>query len=227
MTLAFRMVNFTIKGITRTICRVDDTELVRIPTHGPLILVGNHVNFLEAPIMMTHLQPRPIKALVKTETWDNPILGLLFKLWNSIPIRRGEADMDAFRASMQCLQEGNILAVAPEGTRSGHGRLLQGQPGIVLLAVKSGAPILPVVYYGGEVFWKNIQSFTRTPFTIRVGRPFTLKNFPPSPSKEIREKITGEIMYQMATLLPERYRGHYSDMEKASTDYLDFNTNLL
>lgn len=226
MTLAARMVNFTIKGITRTICVMDDAELVRIPQTGPLIVVANHVNFLEAPVMFTHLTPRPIKALVKTETWDNPILGILFRMWNAIPIRRFDMDLDAFHSSMECLQQGNILAICPEGTRSGHGRLLKGQPGIVLLALKSGVPILPVVYYGGEVFWRNIRSLTRTPFTIRVGKAFKLRNCPPAPSKEVREQITAEIMYQMAMLLPEKYRGHYADLTKATSEYLDFDVQL-
>ncbi len=226
MTLAFRMVNFTIKGITRTICRVDDSEVARIPRRGPLILIGNHVNFLEAPIMVTHLQPRPVKALVKTETWDNPLLGLLFRMWNSIPIRRFDIDLVAYRASMDCLKEGKMLAICPEGTRSGHGRLQKGQPGIVMLALKSGVPMLPVVYYGGEVFWSNIKSFARTPFTIRVGRPFGLKNCPSVPSREQRDQITAEIMYQMAILLPEKYRGHYTDLSKATTEYLDFDIQI-
>jgi 1-acyl-sn-glycerol-3-phosphate acyltransferase len=226
MTLAARMVNFTIKGIFRAVCQVDDSEIARIPTHGPLILVGNHVNFLEAPVMFTHLTPRPIKTLVKTETWDNPFLGRLFRIWDAIPIRRFDMDLDAFRASMACLQAGNILAICPEGTRSGHGRLLKGQPGIVLLALKSDVPILPVVYYGGEVFWQNLKTLNRTPFTIRVGRAFKLKNCPQAPSKEIREQITSEIMYQMALILPERYRGHYADLSKMTTDYLDFDVEL-
>ncbi len=226
MTIAARVLNFTIRGIARTICMVDDGEIHRIPHHGPLILIGNHVNFLEAPVMMTHLTPRPIKTLVKTETWDNPVLGILFRMWNAIPIRRFDMDLDAFRASMDCLKEGNILAICPEGTRSGHGRLLKGQPGIVLLALKSDVPILPVVYYGGEVFWANIKTLTRTPFTIRVGRAFKLKNCPPAPGREVREQITSEIMYQMALILPERYRGHYSDLSKASTEYLDFDVQL-
>jgi 1-acyl-sn-glycerol-3-phosphate acyltransferase len=221
MTVA-GVVNSTIKGIFRTICHVDDAELVRIPAHGPLILVGNHVNFLDAPILITHLQPRRVIALVKVETWNNPVLGPLFSLWKSIPIRRGEVDMTAFRESLRVLKEGQMLAVAPEGTRSGHGRLQKGQTGIVPLAIKSGAPILPVAYYGGEHFWHNMRGLSRTPFTIRVGRPFTLKAMSTLPSKEERELMTAEIMYQLAALLPPAYRGYYADMDKARQQYLVF-----
>ncbi len=60
-----------------------------VPAQGPLMLVANHVNFLDAPVMYTHLQPRPLTAFVKAETWDNPVMGLLFNIWGGIPIRRG------------------------------------------------------------------------------------------------------------------------------------------
>lgn len=216
------VINFTLRGITRTICEVDDSELTRIPKKGPCILAGNHVNFLDAPILISHLQPRPIVALAKRETWDNPFIGMLFSSWNSIPIRRGEADMSAFRESLRVLKEGQMLAIAPEGTRSGTGVLQKGQPGIVPLALKSGAPIYPVAYFGGERFWNNIKHLSRTPFTIRVGRPFRLKYDGVLPSHDEREQMTTEIMYQIAALLPPTYRGVYADLSKATENWLDF-----
>jgi 1-acyl-sn-glycerol-3-phosphate acyltransferase len=221
MTVA-GIVNFTLRGISRTICELDDTELKRIPAEGPLILAGNHVNFLDAPILLSHLQPRKVVPLAKVETWHNPVIGLLFNQWGSIPIRRGEADMGAFRESLRVLKEGKILVIAPEGTRSGDGRLQKGQPGIVPLAVKSGAPILPIASFGSEVFWHKVRGFSRTPFTIRVGKPFHLKFSGPLPSRDEREQMTAEIMYQIAALLPPEYRGYYSDLENATQDYLVF-----
>ena len=76
------------------------------------------LNFLDAPIFFTHLQPRVITALVKEETWNNPFLGALFSLWGGIPIKRGEIDLKAYSRSRDRFKEGNILAIAPEGTRS-------------------------------------------------------------------------------------------------------------
>jgi len=215
------IVNTAIKGIFRSVCQVDDADLVRIPMHGPLILVGNHVNFLEAPIMITHLQPRPVIALVKDTTWNNPLFGSLFTHWKAIPIRRGEMNLTGFREALRVLKEGKILAIAP-GTRSGNGVLQKGQTGIVLLAIKSGAPIIPVAYYGGENFWKNMKGFTRTPFSIRVGKPFTLRVTSPLPSRGEREQIAAEIMYQLAAQLPPAYRGYYADIENATEEYLEF-----
>ena len=222
MTIAFRMVNFTIKGITRAACMVDDAELVKIPMQGPLILAVNHVNFLDAPIFMTHLQPRNVTALVKEETWKNPFMGALFNLWGGIPIKRGEVDRNAYNLARTSLNEGKILAIAPEGTRSKNGRLQIGHPGITMIAVKTNTPILPVAFYGGELIWDNIHRLVRTPFHIRVGKIFTLDPELSLNDRDLRQKATDQIMYQVADLLPEKYRGVYSDFSKVDTSFFHF-----
>jgi 1-acyl-sn-glycerol-3-phosphate acyltransferase len=222
MTIAFRMVNFTIKGITRAACMVDDAELVKIPMSGPLILAVNHVNFLDAPIFMTHLQPRNVTALVKEETWKNPFMGALFNLWGGIPIKRGEVDRNAYNLARTSLNDGKILAIAPEGTRSKNGRLQIGHPGITMIAVKTNTPILPVAFYGGELIWDNIHRLIRTPFHIRVGKIFTLDPELSLNDRELRQKATDQIMYQVADLLPEKYRGVYSDFTKVDTSFFHF-----
>jgi 1-acyl-sn-glycerol-3-phosphate acyltransferase len=216
------MVNFTIKGITRAACMVDDAELVKIPMQGPLILAVNHVNFLDAPIFMTHLQPRNVTALVKEETWKNPFMGALFNLWGGIPIKRGEVDRNAYNLARTSLIEGKILAIAPEGTRSKNGRLQIGHPGITMIAVKTNTPILPVAFYGGELIWDNIHRLVRTPFHIRVGKIFTLDPELSLNDRILRQKATDQIMYQVADLLPEKYRGVYSDFSKVDTSFFHF-----
>jgi len=222
MTIAFRMVNFTIKGITRAACMVDDAELVKIPMQGPLILAVNHVNFLDAPIFMTHLQPRNVTALVKEETWKNPFMGALFNLWGGIPIKRGEVDRNAYNLARTSLNDGKILAIAPEGTRSKNGRLQIGHPGITMIAVKTNTPVLPVAFYGGELIWDNIHRLVRTPFHIRVGKIFTLDPELSLNDRDLRQKATDQIMYQVADLLPEKYRGVYSDFSKVDTSFFHF-----
>lgn len=215
-------VNGMIKGITRVICRVDDSQWSKVPLRGPLILATNHVNFLEVPIVYTHLQPRPITGFAKAETWDNRLMGMLFNLWNAIPIQRGEADLNALRQGLLALESGKMLAVAPEGTRSGDGKLGQGHPGIVLMALKSGSPILPLVCYGGERFWDNFKLLKRTDFHLTVGRPFYL--VPPGGpfTRDLRQMMVDEIMYQLAALLPTDYRGFYDNLALASERYLSF-----
>jgi 1-acyl-sn-glycerol-3-phosphate acyltransferase len=222
MSIAYSLVTSSIKSITRILCKVDGNQLSNVPQHGPLIIVSNHINFIEVPLVYTHLQPREITGFVKAETWDNPAMGFLFDLWGGIPIQRGEADSDAFRSALTALKQNKILAVAPEGTRSRDGNLKEGQPGIVTLAHLSGAPIIPLVYYGGEKLRENLRRFKRTDFHIRVGRVFKL-SFPERKlDRDVRKKMVDEIMYQIATLLPTEYRGYYEDLTKKSTNYLNF-----
>jgi 1-acyl-sn-glycerol-3-phosphate acyltransferase len=226
MTLKTDFVNYTLRFLTGVACRVDGSQLVKIPNRGPLILAGNHVNFLEVPLLLTRIYPRPVTGLAKVETWKNPFFRFLFNTWGGIPIRRGEADLEAFQKAQAVLKSGFLLAMAPEGTRSYSGKLQKGYPGIVLLALRSEAPILPVVHYGGENFWQNFRRLRRTDFNIRVGNPFHIDTQGQSLSREVRQQITDEIMYQMAALLPPYYRGLYSDLSKASEEYLSFDPGV-
>jgi 1-acyl-sn-glycerol-3-phosphate acyltransferase len=226
MNLLTRFVNWGIRGISHMICKVDTSQLPKIPAKGPLILVLNHVNFLDAPLISVHVLPKPLTALVKIETWKSPILGPLFTMWEAIPIRRGEADLAAFQAAQQALKDGKIVAVAPEGTRSGDGVLRKGLPGVVLLALRSGAPMLPLVYYGHENYKDDFKHLRRAPFNIVIGEPFRLKMCSGVLTKDVREQVTEEIMYQLASLLPEKYRGEFSDLSKATEEYLSFDIGL-
>jgi 1-acyl-sn-glycerol-3-phosphate acyltransferase len=222
MLLVDRTINITIKGITRTLCRVDTRPLLSVPARGPLIMVCNHINFIEVPLMYTHLQPRTVIGYAKSESWDNPILAPLFNIWGAISVRRGEADIIALRKGLQVLNEGHILVITPEGTRSGDGRLRKGHPGVVMLALLSGAPILPVVYWGQESLYRNLRRLKRTDFNVKVGRPFYVKVADQKVNQTIRRAIAEEIMYQLAALLPPAYRGEYADLSQATTCYLQF-----
>lgn len=215
-------VNFVLKAATGMVIRMYENELHRVPASGPMILVANHINFLDAPIMLSRLHPRPITGLAKVETWNNPLLGMLFNVWEAIPIRRGEADLEAFRLAEAALAQGKMLTVAPEGTRSGTGVMQKGKPGMILLALRSGAPILPLAFYGNETVWHNLRRLRRAPFHVRVGNPFTLDAKGQALSRDVRETITDEVMYQIAALLPPAYRGVYADLNQATENYLRF-----
>ena len=114
--------------------------------------------------------------------------------------------------------------IAPEGMRSRHGRLQRGRSGVVTIALKSGAPLLPVVFYGGEAIGRNVRRLRRTPFHIIVGEPFQVETGKGRLSSDRRQRIADEIMYQMAALLPPAYRGEYADLHAATTYYLRFGT---
>ncbi|MGW8225691.1 MAG: lysophospholipid acyltransferase family protein [Anaerolineales bacterium] len=222
MKIEYWAAMLTARGLTRLLCRIDDQSLKAIPQQGPLILVCNHINGIELAVVFPRLHPRIFSGYAKSETWDNPILGPIFNIWEIIPIQRGQPDITALRQGLQVLEDGKILAITPEGTRSGDGRLQQGHPGVVMLALHSGAPILPMVYYGNELFYKNIRRMRRTDFHIRVGRPFKIE-IPGRVTTEMRRQITDEIMYQLALLLPPQNRGYYSDLDAASSEFLRLN----
>jgi len=215
------LINHLIKWIVRILCKIDASELERVPDQGPLIVVANHINFLEVPVVITHLLPRPVTGFVKQETYDDPLLGWLFnKIWGGIPINRSIADFKAFRQAQEALKEGKILAVAPEGTRTQDGRLIRGKPGIAILASKCDVPILPIVYYGHENFFENLKRLKRSSMTIRVGRPFKVKFSANGPDKIELLAVTDAIMTEIAKLLPEKYRGYYSDQIKQEQPYI-------
>lgn len=219
MTHLSVVINPPIRMILSTFLDVDASEVERIPMEGPLIISTNHINSLDAPVGFSHLNPRPITAFVKAETWDNWFMKFLFNAWDAIPIRRGEVDFEAFRMAEEALKQKKIVIVAPEGTRSRHGRLNQGYPGIALLAIRSGSPILPVVFYGNEKF-KSLRLGKRTKMVIKVGKPYRIDLRERSLDRESRKQITDEIMYEIARVLPEENRGVYSDLTQSKKEFL-------
>lgn len=221
-TLKERVTNLVVKGFTTALCRVDAAQLSQVPTLGPLIIVTNHVNFLEAPVIYTRLAPRPVTGFAKLETWDSAFLGWLFDVWGIIPIRRGEADKTALKRGLKSLKEGYMLTIAPEGTRNKDGRLLRGQPGVVMMAMLSGAPLIPIVHYGHENYKQNLRRLRRSKFHVIVGQPFSLDSNGGKVNAKVRQAMTDEIMYQLAALLPPAYRGAYADLSKATEKYLRF-----
>lgn len=215
-------VSWFIRAWSSILCRIEHKPLTNVPKHGPLILAINHIGSLEVPLFAALLQPRKTIALAKIETWNNKLMGWLFDLWEAIPIRRGEVDLEAIRRCLIVLKAGRMLVVAPEGTRSYNGRLQRGQPGISFITLRSGSPILPIAHWGGENFGTNLRHIKRTDFHIRVGRPFTLDAKGQKVTREVRQVMADEIMYQLAVLMPEEYRGEYQNCDPPPTKYLRF-----
>lgn len=216
------LVNTILKIILNILLKIDASELEKVPEKGPLLAAANHVNILDAPVLITELVPRPINGFVKKESWDNPFLAFLFNLWRGIPIDRSMADFVAFKQAKKALNEGVILAVAPEGTRSEDGRLLRGKPGIVILAGKLDVPILPFAYYGHENFKNNLRRLKRTPMHIKVGSPFRLKFNDHRRDKSAMQAMTDAIMLEIAALLPEEYHGAYAEMTLEKEKYIEY-----
>jgi 1-acyl-sn-glycerol-3-phosphate acyltransferase len=209
--LTFHAVTGSIRGLTELLCDVDARELSKIPSQGPLILFLNHINFLDVPLIFCRLLPRPITGFAKSETWDDPLLGPLFTLWGAIPLHRGQADTTALRKGVDVLKCGGIVGITPEGTRSGDGILQRAHPGVVTLALHSGAPLLPVAMWGNEKFHGNFRRLRRTPVNFRVGNLLRIDPAIQHPRGELRQAIADELMYCLADLLPPFYKGVYAN----------------
>jgi 1-acyl-sn-glycerol-3-phosphate acyltransferase len=211
--MIYKLVSILVKFGTEILCRIDAPDIHKVPQKGPLIVISNHTGQIEVAVFFGQLVPRPITGWAKMEAWDNAFLNWLFNLWGLIPVRRGEGDTSALRKAIKALEDGYIFGIAPEGTRNKTGRLKRALPGAVMLALHSGAPILPVVHWGGENFLKNLARFKRTDFHIRVGEPFKLDLEGIKVNREIRQQIADEMMLRIAALLPQEYHGEYANMK--------------
>lgn len=218
------LVSTIIKALLLCLCRIDYRETAKLPLTGPCLFVMNHVSFIEVPIIYLFLRPRKLYSLVKEETWKNPFLAYLADIWNAIPIRRGTADFTAFGAAEMVFRNGNIIIMAPEGTRSGDGILREAHGGAVLLAIRNKVPVYPIAHTGGEQFLRRFRRFRRTEFRIRVGRPFyvDISDSKAHLSSSLRREITGEIMGRIAELLPEDKRGVYADSARRNPVHLRY-----
>jgi 1-acyl-sn-glycerol-3-phosphate acyltransferase len=225
MTIKHKIAIAVLNLILRLMCRIDNEQLKRVPGKGPLIMVVNHINIIDVPLLLVYLYPRYVTALVKIEAWDNPFFRILLNMWEAVPVRRGETDLTAMRQSVQTIKKGWILGVSPEGTRSGDGSLLPARAGMVLLALQTDAPLIPVGYYGHENLWANLRRLRRSDFHFVVGRPFHLDPHGEKVTHLVRQQMLDEIMYQLAALLPPANRGAYSNLEAASEKYLAFLPN--
>jgi 1-acyl-sn-glycerol-3-phosphate acyltransferase len=216
------VVNFILKSIFNTLCKIDCKNYVdALNNNKPLIIAFNHINFLEVPILVAQSYPLYVTGLVKAETWNNSLFSFIFTTYKAIPIDRRGAFSECFKKMKDMIDEGFYMCISPEGTRSKNGVLGKGKAGVVQLAIESGIPILPVAHHGGENIWKNIKRFRRTPFVIKAGRPFLIK-CEGKPDKEKRENILNEVMGQIAKLLPENMRGYYAEQSELECKYLEF-----
>jgi 1-acyl-sn-glycerol-3-phosphate acyltransferase len=182
--------------------------LENIPKSGPVILTCNHFSVGDPPIL-TGSFPRRVVWMAKQELFDFPVFGKLYSMGGFISVRRFEGDLRAVRRSQAALRRGHVLGMFPEGTRSG-GRLGRGEPGTALIALRTGAPILPAAIWGTEDVKLPRSLLGRTHVHIRFGEPYRL----PETTKVTKQQVaagTEQIMRRIADLLPTKYRGVYAE----------------
>jgi 1-acyl-sn-glycerol-3-phosphate acyltransferase len=218
MKICGRVAVIILKTILHILCKVDRKELKKIPPEGPYIIAFNHINFLEVPMIFVDLYPRQVSGVAKKETWDNKLLGFVADCWDTIAINRQSFTADTFRQIKESFKKNRFVVVAPEGTRTGSGIMKKAHPGVIAMAQQSDIPIIPVVHFGGEKFWDNLFKFKRTRFTYRVGEP--LKVLLQERNRQARQKTVDQLMLRMAKLLPQEYRGYYSEVGKINDEFL-------
>jgi 1-acyl-sn-glycerol-3-phosphate acyltransferase len=190
--------------------RLDATDLERLPRKGPLILAMNHVNFLDGPLFLARIFPRRTASLAKKETWNNPFMGFFASAAGCIPLDRDMSDPTALRKASRALETGGFLLINPEGTRSRDGVLRRGKPGVVSIAIATGAPVVPLAFEGLEDFRSNRRRLRRTPARLHMGEPFVVSAPGEGEGRETRGETLDEIMMRIAALLPESKRGEYA-----------------
>ena len=205
----------------RFLVKVDRVEGVdRVPVSGPGILMINHIAFVD-PIVVMGVLPRNIIPLSKAEAYRYPVFGIFPWLWEAIPVHRGEFDRKALRSAIQVLEAGEMVLVAPEGTRGPA--LRQGKEGVAFLAHRTGAPIVPVAIEGTEGFpILPVSSRWRKPgAVVRFGRPFRFRTSLGRPNRAALRRMTDQAMCMLARMLPEGRRGVYADADRLTLDSID------
>ena len=193
----------------------------RVPTSGPVIFIMNHIAAIDPFVLVGAVTSRYVVPMSKIENYSHPIVGLMARSWGAYPVRRGEVDRQALASTLAVLEQGWPVLIAPEGTR--RPSLSEAKEGMVYIAIKANALIVPVGLDGTDQFPGSLKRLRRAPITIRFGRAFRLRTEGRARvPRDDMHRMTRETMYQLAALLPERRRGFYRDLDQMTTDTLEF-----
>ena len=208
----------TLKIFT-TSYRVED--LTNVPKNNPLIIVSNHLANIDPGILSASINRRLYFA-AKSELFKNPIIRILLNSYGAIPLKRGKADLIAFKSILNILSKPNgTMVIFPEGHRS-KGNLLKAKTGIAKIALHSQATLMPVSITGTNHLTSVFRVLKPTgSIKIKCGKPFILREGLSYNNKSELEGITSEIMFRIADLLPQDYRGFYNKENK-----FEFTKNL-
>jgi len=207
------MIRFVFRIVLKIIARVDISGYEYIPETGGAIVVTNHIGRLDGMLGVILADRDDFILMIAEKYQKYAFWRWVGKKVDAVWLDRYDADFHAIRVVHKRLKQGEILGMAPEGTRSKTGTMAEGKPGAAYLASKTNVPIIPVGLVGTEdqVVKDRLSHFRRLDITIRIGEPFFL---PPMSRKNRNEYLainTEEIMCRIASLLPSPYRGYYAD----------------
>jgi CMP/dCMP kinase len=190
---------FTV-AFMRLLFRLEAIGTENIPAHGPVLLVSNHSSVLDPPLI-GGAADRQLTYLAKAELFKIPLFGALIHGLNARPVRREGADPGALRTARRVLEEGGALLVFPEGTRGEEGVIRPAKPGAGLLAVSSGAAVVPVYVRGSGRAWPKGQRLPRpAKITVTFGKPLRFDPVRGADRKAQYEVASREMMDAISRL---------------------------
>jgi 1-acyl-sn-glycerol-3-phosphate acyltransferase len=211
--MKYKTARSIVRFIMNIIARVEVEGMENIPMEGNFILATNHLGRLDTAVLLYASEREDIILPVAEKYKNHPIYGILGRSVNAIWLNRFEADYAALREILKRMEQGGMMVIAPEGTRSKTEALQEAKPGVAFLAGKSGYPILPVALTGTEdrAVLENLMHFRRSYITGTAGKPFYVEMPKGKGREQALREATDEIMCRIAALLPEKYRGVYAD----------------
>ncbi len=206
--LVRQLMHYLMRLLILTLTRPTVTGMENFPKKGPALVVINHLGDADV-VLVGAYTPIMFEGLGKIELLDHRFAGPLMRAYGIIWVHRGQPDRKAIRAALDGLAEGRIVGLAPEGRQTVTGGLEEGNEGAAFLALKSGAPIIPMAMTGteNENIYGHLKRFRRARVTLNVGKPFFLRE--QADRQVMMRDGTRQIMESLAELLPESYRGSY------------------
>jgi 1-acyl-sn-glycerol-3-phosphate acyltransferase len=179
-----------------------------VPRTGPCLIVGNHISIADPPVLLAYI-PRQAHWMTKAEAFEQWPLNWILPPGEPIKVHRGKADRQAIRQAEAYLKNGEAVVIYAEGTRSRSAEAQEARGGVVFLAQRTGAPIVPVGIAGSErIFSKRFPWYRRAVVRLRFGPPFHIDEWGPV-TRHNRDEIARRVMQRVAELVPPAYRGIY------------------
>jgi len=174
------------------------------PWRGPMILACNHQSYWDPPTAGA-VSPRPLHFMARRSLFRNPVFGTLITLFNAFPVERDKADPKAVLAALGILRKGRALLIFPEGTRSRNGQLGQAKEGVGMLALRSGASIIPCYLHNTNKLTPKGARFLHFPkVTVYLGPAVDLSDLARGELvREVYQQAADRIMAAIAILRKE------------------------
>jgi len=210
--MKFKTLRSIVRFIMNLIADIEVYGAEKMP-EGNFIAAANHLGRLDTAALLCVMDREDIIMPVAEKYKNHPLYGAIGRSANAIWLNRFEADYSALREILARMEQGGMLVIAPEGTRSKTEALQEAKLGVAFLASKSGYPVMPVSVTGTEdrAILENLKHFRRSKIVVRGGDPFVIE-LPKGKGREhAMREATDEIMCRIAMMLPEKYRGVYTE----------------